>query len=197
MARLGIFIDGAYMDKLAEADFGIWVDYQKLADAIIEEIRRRSQEPVDLLRAYYYNSLPYQGDPPTEEESRRVSQKRSFFNALERLRRFQVREGWLVLRGTGQDGSRIFQQKRVDMMLGLDLASLSAGSRISHAAIVAGDSDFMPAVNYAREHGVVVSLFHGSRRSRHTSYSNELWAAADERYEINQEFMSRVERQRR
>ena len=83
------------------------------------------------------------------------------------------------------------------MMLGLDLASLSAGNKISLAAIVAGDSDFLPAVDYAREHGVVVWLIHGPRQSRQTGYSSELWAAADERYEISREFMRRVERQRR
>ena len=196
MGRLGIFVDGAYMDKLAEADFSTWVDYGKLADHITTEVARQSQEPIDLLRTYYYNSLPYQGDPPTDDEARRVSQKRRFFNALERLPQFQVREGWLILQGTDQDGSRIFQQKRVDMMLGLDLASLAFERQITHAAVVAGDSDFLPAVNFAKDRGVVVWLFHGSRRSRQTGYSNELWTAVDNRYEIKRDFMERVERRR-
>ena len=197
MAMLVIFIDGAYMDKLAEDDFRLWVDYQRLAEQITAEVGRDTQGPLDLLRTYYYNSMPYQGDPPTEDEARRVSQKRRFFGALERLPKFRVREGWLVLRGVEQDGTQIFQQKRVDMMLGLELAKLSAGGRITHAAIVAGDSDFMPAVNFAQDNGVVVWLFHGPRRSRQTGFSNELWAATDMRYEIDQEFMNGVERQRR
>ena len=29
MSRLAIFIDGGYVDQLAEKDFSVWVDYAK------------------------------------------------------------------------------------------------------------------------------------------------------------------------
>ena len=85
MARLAIFIDGGYVDALAEDEFDIRVDYKKLSEAIVREVASRTPESVDLLRTYYYHCLPYQSNPPTAEEAARFSRTRSFFDALARL----------------------------------------------------------------------------------------------------------------
>lgn len=193
MARLAIFIDGAYIDKLAATEFHVWVDFQKFVNEVVNVISSKTAEPLDLLRTYYYNSLPYQSSPSTPEEDEQFSRKRRFFNALNRLDRFLVREGRLKIRGTNELGEPIFQQKRTDLQLGLDFALLSGKGQITHAALVAGDSDFIPAIEIARLEGVVVSLIHGPNRVRSESrYAQELWVAADERFELTQEFMNRV-----
>lgn len=80
-------------------------------------------------------------------------------------------------------------------MLGLDFALLSGKRQIAHAAVIAGDSDFIPAFEAARSEGISVWLFHGPRRSRATgqsTYAEELWLAADERFELDQALMNRV-----
>jgi uncharacterized LabA/DUF88 family protein len=115
-----------------------------------------------LLRAYYYNCLPYQSDPPTDEEKERYDKKRKFLDALSFLPRFEVRLGHLVYAGMGADGKQIFQQKRVDLMLGVDMALLAAKGKIHSIALFTGDSDTIPAVEAVKPEGVVVTLWHGS-----------------------------------
>ena len=197
MARLAIFVDGGYVDALAEDEFSIWVDLGKFGEEIRQIVAAKTPESVDLLRTFYYHCLPYQSNPPTEEEKYRFGQKRRFFDALRYLSRFAVREGRLVLKGHNADGEPIFQQKRVDLLLGLDFALLSGKRQITHAAVVSGDSDLLPAFHIAKEEGILVWLFHGPRVSKKDgkpTFANELWQAADERFEIDGTFMKRVAR---
>lgn len=197
MARLAIFIDGGYLAALAEKEFHIWIDYGKLPTEMVGIIAKKTPEPIDLLRSYYYDCLPYQSSTPTPEETKRFAAKRKFFDFLGRLPRFSVREGRLKFRGLDAKGVPIFQQKRVDLMLGLDFALLSGKKQITHAAILAGDSDLLPAIEAAKLEGLSVWLFHGPRVSQldgTATYAIELWGAADERCEIDAAFMKRIER---
>ena len=143
MARLAIFIDGGYVDKLA-SEFSIWVDYGKFIQEVVEVISRRTAGPLDLLRTYYYNCLPYQSSPPTDSEQEQFARARRFFNALTRLDRFLVREGRLAFRGIDDQGKPMFQQKRIDLLLGLDFALLSGKHQITHAVLVAGIATSYP-----------------------------------------------------
>lgn len=52
------------------------------------------------------------------------------------------------------DFSISFQQKGVDMRIGLDIASLSYKKQIDQIILIAGDSDFVPAAKLARREGV-------------------------------------------
>ena len=170
------------------------VDISKLVSEIRETVASKTREPLDLLRTYYYDCLPYQSNPSTEAEDQRFARKRSFFDRLRRFDRFEVREGRLALRGYDSNGEPIFQQKRTDLLLGLDFALLSGKNRITHAAVVAGDSDFLPAFEAAKQEGVSVWLFHGpgSSSERGSTFAQELWLAADDRYEMTRTFMERV-----
>lgn len=200
MARLAIFIDGGYISSLAEKEFGIWVNYELLPKKILEVIKNNTSEPVDLFRTYFYDCLPYQSNPPLKEEEERFAKTRKFFDYLSKLPRFTLRQGRLAFRGLDSKGKPIFQQKRVDLLLGLDIATLSAKQQISHIALIAGDSDFIPAFEIASSEGVSVWLFHGPKRSRADSkptFAEELWRAADERCEIDAAFMKSVELVRR
>lgn len=108
-----------------------------------------------------------------------------------RLRRFEVREGRLAFRGLDAKGEPIYQQKRTDLMLGLDFALLCGKHQIDHAVVVAGDSDFLPAVEAAKTEGVTVWLWHGPRYSvdGKPTYGQDLWMAVDERFEITRPFL--------
>lgn len=196
MARLAIFMDGGYIDALAEVEFGVRVDYKRLSDAIVDGVASKTPEPVDLLRTYYYHCLPYQSSPPTSDERARFSRMRSFLNALRRLERFTIREGRLAFRGMDSLGRPIFQQKRTDLLLGLDFALLSAKKQITHAAIVTGDSDLLPAMVVAQQEGIAAWLVHGPRVNSKgdSTYAEELWEAADERMELTLGLMNSVAR---
>jgi uncharacterized LabA/DUF88 family protein len=197
LARLAIFIDGGYVDALCRTEFGgQMVDYGRLSEEITTVINSRTAEPLDLLRAMYYHCPPYQSNPPTLEESQRTASFRSFEAALSSLPRFTVRLGRLQSQGIGANGRPIFVQKQVDLMLGLDIGLLSAKGQIQHIALVAGDSDLLPAVRAAKNEGVSVWLFHGpaSGRDGRSTYSRELWMAVDDRVEIDAPFVGRVAR---
>ncbi len=179
MERIAIFIDGAYLEKILLHEFGgVRVDFSKLAQEL--------SQGYSLLRTYYYHCAPYQSSPPTPEEVDRKQRRDRFFKSLERLPRFEVRLGKLAFRGNDADGKPIFQQKRADLMLGVDLVQLSATRQIQAAVLLAGDSDFVPAVEAAKHNGVLVRLVHGTASTSSASVHRELWAICDERQEIDQ-----------
>ena len=191
MGRLAIFVDGGYIDIVARRGFGVQLHYGKFSAAIAKVVDDRTVEPVELLRTFFYNCLPYQSQKPTDDEAQRYSQARSFYDALRRLPRYEVRLGRLVYRGTDSKGASIFQQKGVDLLLGLDFALLAGKHQIAHAAIVSGDGDLVPAVAVAKQEGVCVWLFHGPgpKPGERSSYARELWDVADERFEIEKPFL--------
>lgn len=177
MARCAIYIDGGYLDKVLERDYGgARIDMEKLA--------QKAAGSDQLLRAYYYHCMPYQSDPPTPEEQARFKDKHHFITALNHIPRFQVRLGKLKLRGRTADGKPIFVQKRVDMMLGVDMALMAVKQRVDRIVLVTGDSDTIPAVEAIKPEGVVVTLLHGPWEGR-SRPSRELYQIVDERVAID------------
>ena len=188
MDRSVVFLDGGYIDKLLEDRFNRQrIDY----GAFVSAIAARSS----LVRTYYYHCPPYQSNPPTEEERARFSSKQKFFDALSRLSRFQLRLGKLEKRGEDANGKPIFVQKRVDIMLGVDMVQRAATPQIQKAILVAGDSDLLPAVEATKDLGVVVSLWHGPYGvGPANTVHRELWDACDDRAEITQDLIDSVRR---
>lgn len=183
MSKMAIFIDGGHINHLFKDNFVIdnySIDYEKF----IKWISGTST----ILRAYYYDCLPYQSPEPTPRERKFISKKQKFFFSLEKIPRFCVRQGKLAYRGKDNDGKPIFIQKRIDLLLGLDLGSLVSTRKVDEVAIVAGDSDFIPVVEFAKKEGVIVWLIHGP----FGTYHKDLWQATDERKEITQEIVNNV-----
>ena len=174
MGRCAVIIDGAYLDKVLAYDFQrIRIDIGRLADELAGSMER--------LRTYYYHCMPYQGTPPTEDEKRRFAAMDSFIFNLKKLPRFQFRQGKLQKIG-GE-----YKQKRVDIWMAVDLVRMSSSKQIEKAILITGDSDLVPAIESARDSGVVVVLYY-SPNSRH----DELLQACDERYELTQSIIDKI-----
>lgn len=172
MATCAIYIDGGYLNKILQRDHGsARIDMAKLV--------HKAAGPDELLRAYYYHCMPYQSDPPTPDEQKRFGAKHRFITALNRIPRFQVRLGKLKLEGKTADGKPIFVQKRVDMMLGVDMALLAIKHRVDRVVLLTGDSDTIPAVEAVKSEGVVVTLLHGPLKGL-SPPSRDLYQIADE-----------------
>lgn len=183
MYRVAIFIDGGYVDKILQRELGgVKISYRALSDKIAKCIH----PDTDILRSYYYNCLPYKSNPPTQDESERFASMQDFFDAINRLPRFVVRLGRLARRGPNANGRYFFEQKMVDVFLSIDLVHLSAKGSITHAAIVAGDSDFVPAIEMARNESLSIWLFRGAR------VHNSLRDVADERVSITRDFVDSI-----
>ena len=182
--RVAIFIDGAYLDFLLKEEFqDARINYEALSKHLAGDS--------DILRTYYYHCPAYQGNPPLKEESERYAAQRKFFTALEDIPRYTVRLGRLAYRGSDKFGHPRYEQKRVDILLGVDLVLLAAKQTIQEAILVAGDSDFIPAVQVAKQEGVLVRLFHGGRPH------NELWQECDERNQFSSAIIDTVRMQQR
>jgi uncharacterized LabA/DUF88 family protein len=180
--RLAIFIDGGYLEKIIKNEFGeIPIDFAKLVEVLTDGR--------ELLRTYYYNCLPYQSNRPTQEESQRFAKKEGFFSYLRRLPRFSVRLGKLAFRGLGGDGKKVFEQKGIDTLLSIDMVNLAATKQVSNIILLAGDSDYIPAVEVVKTHGVGVILYHSQKKD---SYHIDLWQICDERCPINQSLINKI-----
>jgi uncharacterized LabA/DUF88 family protein len=184
MGTAAAFLDGGYVEKVLHYDHNEpKIDFEKLVRIMVK--------PDELLRAYYYHCLPYQSNPPTEEERKRYAARHRFITALSFLPRFEVRLGQLAFRGIDAEGKRIFQQKRVDCMVGVDMALLAGKGKVTNVAIFAGDSDIIPALEAVKREGVLVTLWHGSF-SPNTRPSRELVEVADERHELTADIVASI-----
>ena len=198
MARLAIFIDGAYLESVLKYEFGgVRIDLTRLVDEIQSYVEDGSPDPIEVLRTYYYNCRPYQSDPPTQEEMDRYSNSRRFEDALRYLPRFEVRLGYLRKSGIDEWGNPVFEQKQVDLLLGLDMALLASKRQVEHVALVAGDGDLNPAVQVLKSEGAIAWLVHGPRHGSdgRPMYSSSLFKAADERFELDGQLIERLRMQ--
>ncbi len=182
MEKVCVFIDGGYLDEISKNVGYIKIDYLKFSRKLCGENH--------FVRAYYYHCLPYQSDPPSEEEIKRFSQANSFFEKLKRLDRFEVRLGKLVKRGCRSDGSPIFNQKRVDVFLATDLVKFSARKVMDQAVLITSDSDYVPAIVAAKEFGVIIKLAH----SIDLPINHELVEACDEKQVLEKDFFNDIKR---
>lgn len=169
--RAGIFIDGAYLINFCR-NAGVDIDHAKFEDHVMVPIRRRM--PTDLLRAYYYHCAPWVSENPTDDEAARLEHFKRFMAPIESIPRWEVRLGKLEKRW--KDNRDVFEQKRVDVLLSVDLVRHAAAGHLQHAVLVAGDSDFIPAVEAAKKSGVTMSLWCGERNTVH----DDLIVLADE-----------------
>lgn len=80
------------------------------------------------------------------------------------------------------------KQKGVDMRVGLDVASLAQGRYVDQIILIAGDSDFLPAIKMARKHGIDFILDPLKQKPKHTmiehvdsleTFTEKMYTSAD------------------
>jgi uncharacterized LabA/DUF88 family protein len=178
-----VFIDSGYLSKVLKYAFkSPKIDFEKFSDHLCGDDCAR-------LRTYYYDCMPYQDSPPTEEQRKRYSAHDSFLYNLRKLNRFEVRLGKLIYIPKSKD----FVQKRVDVLLSVDLVRMSWDHQIQKAILVTGDSDFVPAIQAAKDAGVLAILYY-SKANPQVSALDELLYACDERIEISQKIIDACKR---
>jgi uncharacterized LabA/DUF88 family protein len=142
-------------------------DYiDKIARACVEQDE-------DLLRILYYDCAPYQGTVklPVSNTPHEFKGSDSWLRELAAKDLFAVRRGVLKFRGwipktvplppnalTDGDFSPNFEQKGVDMRIGLDVATFSDHRAVERLILVTGDTDCIPAMKHARKSGLQVVL---------------------------------------
>ncbi len=163
-----MFIDGGHLRVLVrQAGYGYDPDYiEAVAHACVS-----GEE--SLLRVLYYDCAPYRGNPKLPVSGKPASFQGSdeWLKVLAAKPRFAVRLGTLKFRGfeprripiapatlSDDDFKPRFEQKGVDMRLGLDIAAYAADRVVDRIILVTGDTDCLPAMKRARIAGLQVVL---------------------------------------
>jgi uncharacterized LabA/DUF88 family protein len=186
MERAAILIDGGYLDKVRLAFNKPVLDIVKFSDVICGDNCER-------FRTYYYDALPWIGNPPNPQDLQRRQTKQHYLDSLRMLHRVEVRLGEVqrleVKCIKGQNHVN-FIQKLVDVLLSVDIVRLAWGGFVDKIVLVSGDRDFLPAVNTAKEAGVIVKLVYAT--PPHAYVHTNLLMACDERQVINQELIKKA-----
>jgi len=141
--------------------------------------------------SFYYDAPPFQNNPPTEEEKRKLGDFDRFVYSLRQHPRFQVRLGKLgkTINTCSSCGNSVpvYKQKRVDNLLTVDLTRAIWKDQIDKAIIVTGDSDFVPAIEEANRAHILTHVYY--LRAGRTSIHDELYMACSERTEITRDLL--------
>lgn len=123
-------------------------------------------------RAFYYDAPQFRGKAtlPVSGNQTKFTSNDGWLRDLAKVERFAVRRGTLGFRGwrlknipigggtplTDADFSPIFEQKGVDMRIGLDISSFAHQKSAERVLLVSGDQDMIPAMKEARKAGLEV-----------------------------------------
>jgi uncharacterized LabA/DUF88 family protein len=149
--------------------------------AFIERFALRCKlQDEEILRVLYYDCAPYSGTVtlPVSGNPHTFTSSGKWLEELACKDLFAVRRGVLKFRGykpkrtpvnpagplTDADFDPDFEQKGVDMRIGLDIASYSTTGCIERIVLVTNDTDCVPAMKYGRRAGlqtIIVELPNG------------------------------------
>ncbi|MFN4312788.1 MAG: NYN domain-containing protein [Chitinophagaceae bacterium] len=174
--KVAILIDGGFFLQRFKSNNGRSPkigDIQPFIDNLITAVAATNPLGVTdmLLRTFYYDCRP-NGDSKIDPNGNAVDfSKHPQFNAAnsfhKNLRTFPQMalrlgelsfDGWKV--NPANPGKYVpdFKQKSVDIKLGLDIAWMSSKRTIDKLVLVAGDSDFVSPMKFARSEGILVYL---------------------------------------
>lgn len=127
----------------------------------------------ELFRVLYYDCPLYSGKTklPVSGKPHEFKGDDSWLRQLASKDQFAVRRGQLKFRGwkpkslpvanvglTDADFTPDFEQKGVDMRIGLDIATFCESKVVQRVILVTNDTDFIPAMKYGRIAGLQIVL---------------------------------------
>jgi uncharacterized LabA/DUF88 family protein len=188
--KTAIMVDGGWFSTALGESYSPAIKYPK-ADQIYRNAISVLQTDEILLKFFFYDSMPY-SDSATNPISKNVidfSKERahhartSFFRELGQMPCVALRKGDLRFRGwklkeeyqnnlikgtakplTEYDIMPDFEQKGVDMRIGIDMATLSLKRLVNRIILFSGDSDMLPAMKLARVEGVQIVIVQVGRQ---------------------------------
>ena len=141
----------------------------------IEQIASRCAiQEEEIFRILYYDCAPFEGSAilPVSGNRRNFHGNDAWLHELAHKNLFAVRRGILKFRGyvlenipytptgplTDADFKPQFEQKGVDMRIGLDRAIISGNRSVERIVLATNDTDCIPAMKHARRTGMQVVL---------------------------------------
>lgn len=166
--RVAIFIDGGHLRALAKRASKVYDPdlIERVAHACVAADERN-------LRILYYDCAPYHGKAklPVSGADHTFNGSDHWLREIATRDLFAVRRGVLKFRGfkpkkipisnetlTDADFAPDFEQKGVDMRIGLDIANYASMKSVERVILLSGDTDCLPAMKQARIAGLQVVL---------------------------------------
>ncbi|NWF95649.1 MAG: NYN domain-containing protein [Candidatus Thorarchaeota archaeon] len=183
-----VIVDGGYMAKTNEV-LGRDIDLGKLFDKVCEPDFTRK-------RTYYFDALPWKPAQPTREQIQRYDAKQRFLDAIRFLDRTEVCLGRTQPIWLQNSSTPVFVQKLVDVLLSLKMVQLALKKDGRYFILIAGDSDFVPAVQAVKDAGGTVRVVYCRRKTANLNVTvhEELLLHADERFELTDKFCEELRR---
>ncbi len=185
-------IDGGWLDKARQGfvSDAKW-DLQSFADRLVPKHHWR-------FRTYYFDALPFKDrNNPTSNQQMQYRKKEADLKSIDRLERFTVRCGYCkktsvtgFLKNAGYQTApteiTTVEQKMVDVLLATEMTRIAWSKEAQHIGLVAGDGDYVAAVEAAKGAGAIVRLFYVKTRA--TSVAPDLFDMVDERVDLTSVF---------
>ena len=166
--KVAVLIDGGFLRVVAKR-------IKKIYDPdFIESFAHQCRgTDEDIFRILYYDCAMYSGTVklPVSGNAFEFKSNDNWLHVLSHKNLFAVRRGVLKFRGykprktpvapttlTDDDFEPVFEQKGVDMRIGLDIAAYSANHAVDRIILVSGDTDCVPALKYGRRAGLQTVL---------------------------------------
>lgn len=190
MIKAAVLIDGGNLRVIAKKSGRAYTPdlIEKVAHACCS-----AEEAI--FRILYYDCAPYRGKAklPVSAAEHVFDGSDAWLHQLAAKDLFAVRRGVLKFRGfkpkrglvgpprTDQDFSPDFEQKGVDMRIGLDIAAYSASRAVDRIILISADTDCIPALKHGRKAGLQTVLI----KLPKTKLSNDLMAHVDFTRNVN------------
>ena len=174
--KAAYLIDGGFFIQKHKQEFRRHPTAANIRE-FVDKLHAKHASHAEIFRVYYYDCPPADQEIETAVTKTRIhlrnqsvyATKKQFITDIKHLPYFAVREGVLKFDGwepksrmhtpTIDDDCKMkFRQKGVDMKIGLDISWLSMGKIVDRIVLVTGDSDFVPAMKFARRQGIQVCL---------------------------------------
>jgi uncharacterized LabA/DUF88 family protein len=166
--RVAIMVDGGFL-RVVVSQAGL-----KYNNDYVEVIVRAAVGPdEELFRAFYYDCAPFVGELTLPVSGKKVNFDRHnlWVHNLAAREYFAVRLGVLKFRGfkpkkipiapeelDDEHFEPVFEQKGVDMRIGLDIATFSNTKAVDRIILVTNDTDCIPAMKFGRRAGIQIVL---------------------------------------
>ena len=166
-------------------------DLQSFADRLVPKYHWR-------FRTYYFDALPFKDrNKPTTNQQMQYRKKEEDLKSIDRLERFTVRCGYCkktsvsgFIKNAGYQNApteiTTVEQKMVDVLLATEMTRIAWSKEALHIGLVAGDGDYVAAVEAAKGAGAIVRLFY--IKTVATSVAPELFDMVDERVDLTSIF---------
>lgn len=185
--QVAIIVDGGFLSKMVYPLKQAALEVDDVFRIAEEAMSAPDLKDDEMFRLYYYDCYPYKGSQKNPVTGSRVDfsatdvarANEAFLNDLCLQPKIALRSGSVQMIGWKIPPSRVravfrrlerggalderdfkpnMNQKEVDIKIGLDIAWLASKRIVDKILVITGDSDFIPAMKFARREGVRVYL---------------------------------------